>query len=574
MHANSKLTVAVATILFWLQPGTAQVTCGTVPADTTYDYIVVGSGAGGIPLADRLSEAGHKVLLIEKGPPSTGRWGGTLKPAWLNGTSLTRFDVPGLCNQIWADPVGVACTDVDQMAGCVLGGGTAVNAGLWWKPHPDDWDTNFPAGWQSKDLAAATERVFSRIPGTITPSMDGKRYLSQGFDVLGGSLQAAGWEYIIPNNNPEKKNRTIGHSTFMYSGGERGGPLATYLVTASGRKGFTLWTNTVAKRVVRTGGHVTGVEVECNRGGHAGIVSVTPATGRVILSAGTFGSAKLLFRSGIGPTDQLNIVKNSTDGPTMISPDQWINLPVGYNLNDHVGTDVEIAHPDVVFYDYYGAWTKPIASDSETYLANRTGPFAQAAPNIGPIFWEIIKGRDGINRHLHWQARVEGTLNTSMTVTQYLGTGSVSRGRMTITRQLNTLVSTPPYLRNEHDKEAVVLGLISFQESLKTVAGLSWITPGSNVTAEQFVNSVPAIPSRRGSNHWTGTAKIGTDDGRTGGTSVVDLNTKVYGTDNLFVVDASIFPGMITANPSAAIVIVAEHAAEKILALPSTVART
>lgn len=60
---------------------------------------------------------------------------------------------------------------------------------------------------------------------------------------------------------------------------------------------------------------------------------------------------------------------------------------------------------------------------------------------------------------------------------------------------------------------------------------------------------------------------MGVDDGRTGGTAVVDLNTKVYGTDNLFVVDASIFPGMITANPSAAIVIAAEHAASRILAL-------
>jgi cellobiose dehydrogenase (acceptor) len=67
----------------------------------------------------------------------------------------------------------------------------------------------------------------------------------------------------------------------------------------------------------------------------------------------------------------------------------------------------------------------------------------------------------------------------------------------------------------------------------------------------------------------TGTAKIGTDDGRGGGgTSVVDLNTKVYGTDNIFVVDASIFPGHITGNPSAMIVIAAEHAAGKILALP------
>jgi cellobiose dehydrogenase (acceptor) len=65
-----------------------------------------------------------------------------------------------------------------------------------------------------------------------------------------------------------------------------------------------------------------------------------------------------------------------------------------------------------------------------------------------------------------------------------------------------------------------------------------------------------------------GSAKMGTDDGRMSGTAVVDLNTKVYGTDNIFVVDASIFPGMSTGNPSAMIVVVAEHAADKILSLP------
>jgi len=63
---------------------------------------------------------------------------------------------------------------------------------------------------------------------------------------------------------------------------------------------------------------------------------------------------------------------------------------------------------------------------------------------------------------------------------------------------------------------------------------------------------------------------MGTDDGRkNSGTAVVDLNTKVYGTDNLFVVDAGIFPGMVTTNPSSYIVVAAEKAAEKILALPA-----
>jgi cellobiose dehydrogenase (acceptor) len=107
--------------------------CKSIPANKTWDYIVVGGGAGGIPMADKLSEAGKSVLLIEKGPVSTGQWGGKLGPEWLAGTNLTRFDVPGLCNEIWVDSAGIACTDTDQMAGCVLGGGTAVNAGLWWK---------------------------------------------------------------------------------------------------------------------------------------------------------------------------------------------------------------------------------------------------------------------------------------------------------------------------------------------------------------------------------------------------------------------------------------------------------
>lgn len=60
---------------------------------------------------------------------------------------------------------------------------------------------------------------------------------------------------------------------------------------------------------------------------------------------------------------------------------------------------------------------------------------------------------------------------------------------------------------------------------------------------------------------------MGTDDGRSGGTAVVDTNTKVYGTDNIFVVDASIFPGQITTNPSAMIAAVAEQASKKIMAL-------
>jgi cellobiose dehydrogenase (acceptor) len=86
----------------------------------------------------------------------------------------------------------------------------------------------------------------------------------------------------------------------MYSHSERNGPMGTYLVTAAARSNFHIWLNTSLERVVRTTGHATGLDVVANHGGgYTGRVNLTPITGRVIVSAGTFGTAKLLFRSKV-----------------------------------------------------------------------------------------------------------------------------------------------------------------------------------------------------------------------------------------------------------------------------------
>jgi len=46
---------------------------------------------------------------------------------------------------------------------------------------------------------------------------------------------------------------------------------------------------------------------------------------------------------------------------------------------------------------------------------NRTGILTQSAPNLGPIFWETLKGTDGIDKQLQWQARVEGKTDSMPT---------------------------------------------------------------------------------------------------------------------------------------------------------------
>ncbi|KAK4895697.1 hypothetical protein LTR27_006178 [Elasticomyces elasticus] len=541
-------------------------------ANTTWDYIIVGAGAGGIPLADKLSETGASVLLVEKGPPSSGRWGGDVKPEWLVGTNLTRFDVPGLDNEIWANSTGIACSDYSVMAGCVLGGGTAVNAGLWWRANPADFDYNFPDGWKSADMEPAISRVFDRIPFTERPSTDGVLYKPEGYNIVGGALAAAGWKNVSADAVPGEKNLTFSHPDHMFSGGERGGPLATYLVTADARSNFKLVMNTGVDRVVRDGSRMTGVELQAFLpGGLCGTVKVTPKTGKVILSAGAFGTPKILFRSGIGPQDQLEIVQKA-EGAKMVNSSQWLNLPVGYNLDDHTNTDLVITHPNVSFYDFYKAYQTPITADKDRYLANRTGILAQSAPNLATVFWQEIVGADGVTRQLQYTARVETAhdINSTkaMTISQYLGRGKTSRGRTVISGNLAMSVSHLPYLNNEHDLAAVASGIDFLKTSLAKDPAIKMVYPSSNQTTAEFLAAYPVTTGQRSANHWMGSCKMGVDSGLVNnGTSVVDTNAKVYGTDNLFVVDASVFPGMVSTNPSALIVAVAERAAQLIPAV-------
>ena len=78
----------------------------------------------------------------------------------------------------------------------------------------------------------------------------------------------------------------------------------------------------------------------------------------------------------------------------------------------------------------------------------------------------------------------------SITISQYLGRGAKSRGRMTITSALNTVVSGNPYLNDQDDKKAVVTALDNLRKALSGVQGLEWLQPAPGVTSQKYVDDV------------------------------------------------------------------------------------
>ncbi|KAI5821417.1 hypothetical protein BZA77DRAFT_299507 [Pyronema omphalodes] len=396
--------------------------------------------------------------------------------------------------------------------------------------------------WKPDEMRNAIKRTRERIPGTDNPSRDGKQWFDESFTVFGGMLERMGWREVQANME-EGKNRTFSRTNFMGDKGERGGPIERYMLEALGRahasENVEIQYGARVERVLRKKGKVTGVEY---------------------LQADKIKTVRVGKKAGVGTKDQLSIMR-AARGDRMIASKEWIDLPVGYNLQDHPATYAVFRYPGITpAYNYSGAYETPPKVDADNYLLHQSGPLASSNARIS--LWHKITGSDGITRTMQWAGRTSGAGNFTDTdlllMTAYITHGQTSRGRIGLTPSLTHQIIVSPYLTDKEDISALTESFQTLLPRIAEIKGIEILQPDlSKTNISDFIHNYN-LP--RGSNHWTGTAAMG---------KVVDNETRVKGLENLFIVDASIFPFSLTSNPMAAIVVAAEKAAEILLSLPS-----
>ncbi|KAI9162735.1 Cellobiose dehydrogenase [Paramyrothecium foliicola] len=526
---------------------------GTVPiSNSTYDYIVVGGGPAGLVTSQRLTETGRSVLLIERGMASTASTGGTRLVPWNQ--SLTYYDVPGLFRTLPVATLGEGyCTDTAAVAGCVLGGGGSVNGMAFIHPPSWDFDDNWPEGWKWADVESAAARLYARNPGTTLPSADGKYYDTGVSDVLTPWLEKNGWTFADGIEEPDAKIQSYGPPSLNIAGGLRSGPIHTYLPLAQAKSNFKLQLNTKVIRVLRNNSTMTGVEVETAQGRQ--IINLKPGGG-VILAAGVMSTPRVLFNSGIGPSEQINTVKSGTTGVTLPPESDWINLPVGVEVKDHSRYEFEFDVPGGLTTYSDAQLANPSEADIEAFHAGN-GVLTQSFQRIDTF--RQVQTSDGHN--IMFQTHLNSIKNNSVSFMLLMSHGLTSRGTLAINAGGSTFFTKEPWTNTDTDREAWALAINELLDMARKPDSPLVFSGGKNATAA-FVLSGPVQPGI----HMVGTTKMGTDDGRNNGTAVVDLNNKVYGTDNLYVVDASFHPDLPTGNTQAIVMVAAEHAIKRIIA--------
>lgn len=521
-----------------------------------YDTIIVGAGTAGCVLANRLSEKStHNVMLLEAGGPDRAIW--ISIPA-----GFTKLMNSSTYN--WHFKTEPESYTHDRQIpiprGRTLGGTSAINGMLVVRGQPLDYDSWAQAGNPGWSWAEVLP-YFKKFESFAGPN-DGSRGTTgpvsvheYGFrnELTLAALKAAQNEGI-PGNRDYNSGRQegFGYLQINQRRGVRVSAAAAYLDPIRNRSNLRIETHAQVSRLIFEGKRCVGVEYI-----HSG-QKLTIRANRVVLSAGAVQSPQVLELSGIGRPDVLGAA-----GIDVVHA-----LPgVGENLRDHYAPRLKWRVKQAVTFNERSRGL-PLAWEILKYFTKREGLLAVpasgmygfaksrpclAAPDV-QISFHLASYSTGLAKRM---LDHEPGMTWAVYQLRPDSTGSI---HISTSDPLAAPKIRPRFLSQDSDRRALVDGMkltrrIVENRALDAFRGLE-LSPGANVKSyDEWLDF--ARGSGETAFHVCGTCKMGRGDD-----AVVDHELKVHGIENLYVVDASIMPTMISGNTNAPTLMIAEKASD------------
>jgi choline dehydrogenase len=529
----------------------------------SFDYVIVGAGSAGCVLANRLSAHGrHTVLLLEAGPPDTYPW--IHIPI---GYAKTMFNPKvNWCFYTEPDP-GMNGRSIYWPRGKTLGGSSSINGLISIRGQRQDydrWAAAGNAGWSYADVLPYFKRlehapfgnpVFHGTNGPLWCSPIGRRH-----ELIEAIIAGAG-ELGIPRNDDFNgaDQEGAGYYHLSTKRGWRCSTATAYLRPARRRANLRVETRARATRLVFDGKRADGV-IYRQRGEEL----TARARREVLLCAGALQSPQLLQLSGIGAPSLLHQF-----GIPIVHELRG----VGENLQDHLQARVifECTRP-ITTNDDLRSWWRMMKMGTE-YVLTRGGPMAIGI-NQGGIFARAVAGAAQPDVQFH-VATLSSDMAGSPTHPFSGFTLSIcqlrpeSRGSVRIQSidPLEPPAMQPNYLSTANDRATLIAGIRLARRLAATRALAPYVKaeyrPGP---AAQSDDDLLEFAKNTGGTifHPSGTCKMG-DIGRDS-LAVVDSELKVHGVSALRVVDCSVMPTLVSGNTNVPVVMIAEKAADHILA--------
>lgn len=532
--------------------------------ELNYDFVVVGGGSAGSVLASRLSERGDQVLLLEAG--GSGR--------------EFIYDLPFLAAKLFAfkrNNWAFNCLPQENMQGRtqyfprgkMLGGSFIFNGAQYIRGNPHDFDTWRQlgnTGWSFEDVLPyfrksekyfGGDNAFHSTRGVLPVSKP--PVVNELTMVYLQACEQAGYSLNTDFNGATQDG--FGIYDFNIENGRRATTARTFLRPAMQRSNLTVEVNAIVRRLVLKDKKAVGVEFEQH-----GKVKIARARREIVLSAGSINTPKILMLSGIG--DPAEIERHGIQVEHCLPG-------VGGNLQDHV--NVSVAHSS----------TKPVSMAKSLRVHKLTlemmksivlkrgqvsrspleaGGFfstqpGAAAPECQAVFIPYYPGQ-GLKIWMPWANELEG----HSYVVHVWPNRPESRGKLWLksANPKDAPIFDPHFLSSEYDmavtREAIRITRRIFAQSAFDAYRGPELAPGADIRSDAELDHY--IRSTSGIGHHTcGTAKMGQDD-----LAVVDEKLRVHGIGGLRIADASIMPTMVSGNTNAGTIMIAEKAADMMLA--------